>query len=129
MQGAVNPVPASPESVVSLADHAMYYVPLDRLPILDFVRKSAGSIAAADLSEPSDSSLPACLEKLSDAGLRVAGVDVTAPDVHLSPFRVARVAGPWFQPIDFGFNARRLGNPRVLAMAPEGLSPHPHPLA
>jgi ribosomal protein S12 methylthiotransferase accessory factor len=129
MRGAASPVPASPESVVSLTDHAMYYVPPDRLPILDFMRKAAGSTTVADLNEPHDSSLTACLAKVSAAGLRVAGVDVTAPDVRLSPFRVARVVGPWLQPIDFGYKVRRLGNPRVLAMAPEGLNPHPHPLA
>jgi ribosomal protein S12 methylthiotransferase accessory factor len=53
---------------------------------------------------------------------------VTAPDVRLGPFRVARALGTYVQPIDFGYRNRRLANPRLTRRGGV-INPDPHPLA
>jgi ribosomal protein S12 methylthiotransferase accessory factor len=124
-------VPATPADVQTLDDHAAYYFTPERLPIFDFIRRAErGSIAHRDLPPCGDVSIPACAARLERAGIRVAIVDVTSPDLVDSPFRVARAIGLDVQPIHFGERFRRLANPR-LAKHSGGrpLNPHPHPLA
>ena len=87
------------------------------------------SVMPPDLDEPDEFSLAALTRTITAAGLRVAVVDVTAPDLAATPFRVARAVGPEFQQIHFGHRVARLGNPRLLAMAARGINPDPHPMA
>jgi ribosomal protein S12 methylthiotransferase accessory factor len=135
MRGAK--VPDSPAEVLTLDDHALYYVPAARLPMLDFLRAAPGeAVPLADLppaegveGAAGDASA-ACAERLRQAGLRVAIVDVTAPDVAHSPFRVARALGTDMQPIHFGEHLRRLANPRLWALlGGRAINPNPHPVA
>lgn len=121
-------IPDRPEDVRSLDDHALYYFPPSRAAAFAFLGQG-GVTSAADLEEPGDLSLRALVLRLRAAGLRVAVVDVTSPDLAGTPFRVARALGPDFQQIHFGHVLGRLGNPRLLAMAPGGINPDPHPMA
>lgn len=128
MTGEETVVPERPEDVHSLEDHALYYIPPSRAGALD-VLGAGGEVDVADLEEPAEISLSAIVERVGAAGLRMAMVDVTSPDLATTPFRVARVLGPDFQQIHFGHDNVRLGNPRLRAMAPQGFNPEPHPMA
>jgi ribosomal protein S12 methylthiotransferase accessory factor len=127
MEERKRPIPERPEHVRTLADHALYYIPPSRAGAFDFLSRG-GSVRAADLEEPSDPSLGELLRRVRAAGLRVAIVDVTSPDLAATPFRVERALGPDFQQIHFGHLLARLGNPRLLSMAPHGINPDPHPM-
>jgi ribosomal protein S12 methylthiotransferase accessory factor len=121
-------IPERPEDIRTLKDHALYYFPPHRASAFAFL--DAGTATPADsLEEPEDLSLGALVARLRAAGRRVAIVDVTSPDLVSSPFRIARALGPGFQQIHFGHALGQLGNPRLLAMAPRGINPDPHPMA
>jgi ribosomal protein S12 methylthiotransferase accessory factor len=124
-------VPQTPLEVETLEDHAAYYFTPERLPVFDFVRRAERPpIAARDLAPCTGVSIAACAERLQKAGIRVAMVDVTSPDLRESPFRVARAVGLDVQPIHFGERYRRLRNPRLEKLSGgRPLNPHPHPLA
>ncbi|WP_437965051.1 TOMM precursor leader peptide-binding protein [Sorangium sp. So ce260] len=128
MTGEEVAVPERPEDVRSIEDHAAYYIPPSRAAAFDFLRQG-GTVTAAELEEPEEISLPELARRLGAAGLRIAIVDVTSPDLAPTPFRVARALGPDFQQIHFGHELARLGNPRLHAMAPRGINPDPHPMA
>jgi ribosomal protein S12 methylthiotransferase accessory factor len=121
-------IPDRPEDVRTLDDHAFYYFPPSRARAFDFLRAGEATLAAS-LEEPEDLSIGALIERIRAAGRRIAVVDVTSPDLAGSPFRVARALGPDFQQIHFGHVLGHLGNPRLLAMAPHGINPDPHPMA
>lgn len=129
MREGTHPIPTQPEEVESLLDHALFYVPTDPLPAFDFLREGSEPIPVGALREPTDLSLEACMERIREAGVRFAAVDVTSPDIVGSPFRVARALGTNIQPIDFGFKRRRLGNPRLKTLLTSGVNPYPHPVA
>jgi ribosomal protein S12 methylthiotransferase accessory factor len=131
MQERSRPIPERPDEVRTLVDHALYYVPRERVEILDFLRAARNEpVACRDLAPTEeDSSLERLAELMAPTGLRVAFVDVTSPDTRLSPFRVVRALGEGFQSIDFGFALRRLANPRMKNFLHHGVNPHPHPLA
>ena len=124
-------IPQSPDEVVSLEDHALYYVPRDRLQAFDFLRYGAGqAVSITDRIGEPPATASSCAERLAKAGLSVAIVDVTSPDVAGSPFRVARALGMDMQPIHFGHRFARLANPRLKSfLGNRALNPHPHPIA
>lgn len=123
------PIPARPEDVRELLDHALYYAPASRAAIFDFLR-AGEPISTADLPAPAEATLDACVALLGRAGVRVAIADLTPPDLRDGPIRVVRALGTNLQPIHFGLYLRRLGVPRLLASTPAGsFNPHPHPLA
>jgi ribosomal protein S12 methylthiotransferase accessory factor len=121
----------TPADVETLDDHAAYYFTPERLPIFDFIRRSGRPpIAYRDLPPCGEVSIAACAARLEQAGIKVAIVDVTSPDLLESPFRVARAIGLDVQPIHFGERHRRLANPRLTKHSGgRPLNPHPHPLA
>jgi len=130
MLGAESSIPAQPEDVHTLEDHALYYIPAERAQAFDFLRSGGDDPwSLAGLEEPEQISLQDCVRRVQQAGVRVAIADVTSPDVATGPFRVARALGTGMQPIDFGFQLRRLANPRLHAMLAGDLNPQPHPLA
>ena len=124
-------IPQSPDEVVSLEDHALYYVPGDRLQAFDYLREGSGkAVSVADRIGELPATASSCAERLARAGLSVAIVDVTSPDVAGSPFRVARAIGMDMQPIHFGHRFARLANPRLKSfLGSRALNPHPHPVA
>jgi ribosomal protein S12 methylthiotransferase accessory factor len=118
--------PCAASEVRTLNDHALFYVPPRRLKAFDFIRSARSRPLPVSRIKPRRSSgIEACNEALAAAGHRVAVADVTAPDVRLGPFRVARAVGTYLQPIDFGHHQRRLANPRLGA----SINADPHPLA
>ncbi|MGK3986574.1 TOMM precursor leader peptide-binding protein [Sorangium sp. So ce136] len=128
MTGEDVAVPERPEDVRTLEDHAVYYLPPSRAAAFAFLRQG-GTVTAAELEEPSEISLSELTRRVQAAGMRIAIVDVTSPDLAATPFRVARALGPDFQQIHFGHELARLGNPRLRSMAPHGINPDPHPMA
>lgn len=124
-------IPGSPAEVTTLEEHATYYFPPHRLVAFDFLRRSG--LPPVRLAEIPDAGPPTAVglaARLAAAGVRVAVVDVTSPDVALGPFRVARAVGLDLLPIHFGERLRRLANPRLKKLlGPASLNPHPHPIA
>lgn len=122
-------IPVRPDDVVSLEDHALYYAPRERLGAFDFMRQTRDTVALGACVPLNEPSAAGCARLLAQAGVRVALVDVTSPDVALSPFRVVRAIGTDMQPIHFGHRLQRLGNPRLQALLAGRLpNPNPHPL-
>ncbi|WP_437980687.1 TOMM precursor leader peptide-binding protein [Sorangium sp. So ce117] len=128
MTGEKVAIPERPEDVRTLEDHAVYYLPPSRAASFAFLR-DGGTVTAAELEEPEEISPSELTRRVKAAGLRIAIVDVTSPDLAATPFRVARALGPDFQQIHFGHELARLGNPRLRSMAPHGINPDPHPMA
>ncbi|AUX45821.1 hypothetical protein SOCE26_073170 [Sorangium cellulosum] len=128
MTGEEVAIPERPEDVRTLEDHAVYYIPPSRAGAFTFLRAGA-TVTASQLEEPEEVSLSELTRRVQAAGLRVAIVDVTSPDLAATPFRVARALGPDFQQIHFGQHAAQLANPRLRSMAPHGINPDPHPMA
>jgi ribosomal protein S12 methylthiotransferase accessory factor len=119
-------IPAHPDDVRTLEDHALYYFPTARAAAFAFL-DAGDAVPAAALKEPADLSLDALVSRLRVAGMRIAVADLTSPDLAATPFRVARALGPDFQQIHFGHRLARLGNPRLAALASVP-NPDPHPL-
>jgi ribosomal protein S12 methylthiotransferase accessory factor len=121
-------IPARPEEVRTLEDHALYYFPKQSAAAFAFL-DAGGSVPAAALDEPADLSLGALVSRLRASGMRVAVADLTSPDLAATPFRVARALGPDFQQIHFGHRLARLGNPRLARLLHGSvINPDPHPL-
>ncbi len=125
-------IPEKPENVITLEEHALYYAPPERQKAFDFMRdNSEPPVLYSSLSNDEPDDLYEYLAKgLDNVGLKVAAVDVTSPDVRLSPFRVARALGEGIQPIHFGYANRPLENARlkkILGSRP--INPDPHPIA
>ncbi|AUX24951.1 uncharacterized protein SOCEGT47_054920 [Sorangium cellulosum] len=128
MTGNERAIPERPERVRTRADHAAYYVPPSRATAFAFLGEG-GALTAAEIEEPEEVSLSELTRRVTAAGLRIAIVEVTSPDLATPPSRVVRALGPDFQQIHFGHRVARLGNPRLRAMAPHGINPDPHPMA
>jgi ribosomal protein S12 methylthiotransferase accessory factor len=123
-------IPNSPDEVMSLEDHALYYARRERSGAFDFMRATKDEVELGQIEGPREPLDAGCVQLLEKAGVRVALVDVTSPDVALSPFRVARAIGTDMQPIHFGHRLQRLGNPRLRALlGGRGPNPNPHPIA
>ena len=129
MIGGAYPIPEQPEQVRTFFDHALFYMPAARAVACDFLRSGGGApLSLATLPEPTDISLEACTERLAAGGVRVALVDVTAPDVAQSPFRVVRALGTNMQPLHCGFGLERLANPRLRELLMGEVNSDIHPL-
>ncbi|WP_437903372.1 TOMM precursor leader peptide-binding protein [Sorangium sp. So ce327] len=128
MTGEHVAIPERPEDVLTLEDHAVYYLPPSRAAAFAFLRRGS-MVTAAELEEPEEVSLSELTRRVQAAGLRIAIVDVTSPDLAVTPFRVVRALGPAFQQIHFGHQLAQLGNPRLRSMTPHGINPDPHPMA
>ena len=66
--------------------------------------------------------------RLRTHGIRVAIVDVTAPDVASGPFRVVRAVSPDLMPITFGHGLERLPPERVRGLPVASPRPPMHPV-
>ena len=114
----------------TLLDHALFYAPAERAVAFDWLRSTPHAVDVTELAEPTDLSLAECARRVEAAGVRVAVVDVTSPDVALGPFRVVRALAPGLQPLHIGVGFEHLANPRLKALASGGgfLNSDPHPL-
>jgi ribosomal protein S12 methylthiotransferase accessory factor len=122
-------IPRQPAHVQTFLDHAHYYIPAYRARACDFLRTGVGPpISLEALEEPSDISLVACAERIGASGVRVAVVDVTAPDVATIPFHVVRALGTHIQMLHCGFGMERRANRRLQALLKGPVNRAPHPL-
>jgi ribosomal protein S12 methylthiotransferase accessory factor len=123
--------PQTVHEVRELDDHATYYLRNDKLAAFDFMRQPLGhAISPEQWPYPPIVHEQQLKERLKDSGVEIAIVDVTAPDVALSPFRVARAVGHHIQPIHFGEQFKRVDNPRLRrALQGRAVNPEPHPIA
>jgi ribosomal protein S12 methylthiotransferase accessory factor len=120
------------EDVESNLDHALFYVHPENVGALAAFRNlSQAPASLADLRARYQQApaLSTCVSRLREAGVRVAAVDVTSPDVALGPIRVVRALGIYLQPVHFGFRNRRLRNPRLDRLLTGEAETAPHPLA
>ena len=118
-----------PRRVTSLHDHDLLYADPSSLEKLDFL--FTRRIDVASWPPPGD---PRGLEDLVSAlrsrNHELIYCDVTVPDLERLGLFAARAIVPGFQPIDFGWNERRLGGRRLFELpASLGLAPRPRGLA
>jgi ribosomal protein S12 methylthiotransferase accessory factor len=119
------------DQVITALDHALYYIPPNRVEALDDFRSGTESITLAELRSRYrlEANVDVCVAALGDIGIRTAAVDVTSPDVALTPIRVVRAFGVYMQPINFGAANRRMGNPRLASLLIGPAASEPHPIA
>lgn len=126
MQSGPLPVSGKAQAVRTVLDHAAWYVPVERRSAFDPLRAGAGTISLGDLAAtPVDRPLRHCAAELAAAGIRVAVVDVTSPDVATGPFTVMRAVSPDLQPTSYGFGLDRLPVGRLagrVGVAPDARS-------
>lgn len=111
LQNRTWPIPPNATAVSDMLDHAAYYFPEERRHEFDRIRHGGTPIALEHLTTATPSScssrLKDCQRALDGAGIRVAIVDVTSPDVRTGPFRVARAVSPDLQGLSYGFGLQR----------------------
>src|SRR6185295_6229109 len=123
------PVPEGPGSVRDMLHHASYYFPAARAAAFERLRGGGPPIALRALAAGApERSLASCSAALDAAGVRVALVDVTSPDVATGPFRVVRAVSPDLQPISYGYGIERLPVERVRARGLAAEIPPIHPI-
>ncbi len=123
--------PQHVDDVTSLEDHAAYYFSNDKKAAFDFMRSPLSSaIETKDWPYGTIDNALDLRQRLQGANVDVAIVDVTSPDVALSPFSVARAVGVYMQPIHFGEQFKRVDNPRLRKLLKGSAVNHnPHPIA
>lgn len=126
-----NHIPQHVSEVTSLEDHAAYYFSKSKLAAFDFMRRPLSEAKTVDeWSYDVIKDVNQLKQRLDDAGVEVAIVDVTSPDMALSPFRVARAIGVNMQPIHFGEQFKRVDNPRLRKLLQgRPVNNEPHPIA
>lgn len=123
--------PQHVSEVRSLEDHAAYYFSPDKLNAFNFMRQPLESaISINHWPYPPINTIDQLKQSVANAGVKVAIVDVTAPDVQHSPFNVARAIGVHMQPIHFGEQFKRVDNPRLRKhLQGRAVNINPHPIA
>jgi ribosomal protein S12 methylthiotransferase accessory factor len=102
------PVPDEPHQVREMLHHAAYYFPAERATAFDRLRNNKAPIALRNLVQAvPNRSLENCAVGLEAAGIRVALVDVTPPDVATGPFSAVRAVSPDLQAISYGYGFDR----------------------
>lgn len=129
MQSGVLPAPDGPSQVQEMLHHAAYYFPAERAAAFDRLRAGGRPLTVQDLTEcVGQRSLARCARDLETAGVRVALIDVTSPDVATGPFRVIRAVSPDLQPISYGYGLERQPVARLLARGQASPMPDVHPI-
>jgi ribosomal protein S12 methylthiotransferase accessory factor len=99
-------VPGTPQAVRDMLDHAAYYFPAGTVVAFERIRNDQAQLALRDMLLPTQTlerSIASCASALESTGIRVAIIDVTSPDLLISPFRVVRAVSPDLQPISYGY--------------------------
>ncbi len=110
-------MPGHPSLVREMPDNAAYYFPVERATAFDRLRSREAPRPLHELTKHAlERSLAACARALGGAGVRVALVDVTSPDVATGPFRVVRAVSPDLQPIWYGYGLEREPVARIRAL-------------
>ena len=109
-------VPAEPRNVRTFRQHALYYLSAVRAQELDFLHATGESIRISQLHYPDAFPLTSLVASLSDAGIRVAIVDLTTSDLKPLGFSVVRALGTNMQQIHCGYGMERTANPRLQSL-------------
>ncbi len=121
--------PAKEADVRTMLDHAAYYFPAERAAAFAALRSAERTLTYAALAGwEGERSLDACAAALEQAELRVALVDVTAPDVATGPFWVARAVSPDLQPLSYGYGLERMPVKRICSRSEVADAPAIHPI-
>ena len=108
------PVPSAPGEVQTFRQHALFYLPAERNRAFDFLSNtSQPPLRVSAFKEASPAAAAELAAALEEAGVRVAIVDLTTPDLRDTPFRVVRAVGTDLQQIHCGYGRERLRNPRL----------------
>jgi ribosomal protein S12 methylthiotransferase accessory factor len=131
-----------PHRVESLDDHDLLYATQHALPFLGFLTDQSVQECQWDVIESlqAEVKLARLVEYFQSQKQELLYYNLTPPDMADLRLYTVRVIIPGYQPIDFGWNERRLGGKRLyrlpwtlnLATAPttfEQLNDYPHPLA
>lgn len=142
LQLQLRPIPRSPEEVVHMEDHGLFYASPEMLPALDPLLRPSRWVGNPDTSTDSPTDVKAdierCVRMLAAVDLEVIAVDVTAPEVEERGFKVVKILVPGMRPIDFGTAWQHLGGARLYeapvrmgyegtAADPDSLNRFPHP--
>ncbi len=111
--------PIAEAAVVTIDDHAAYYRNPQAADALDFLDRGLPPVSGGQLECGFDIE-----QECLSAGLRVASLDITPPDVALCGLRVTRALSPDLVPIWFGWHREPLAHPRLRSVAPNR-APHP----
>ncbi len=121
--------PAAPAAVREMLDHAAFYFPRDRAHAFDRIRNGGATVPLGNLhARTLPRSLPNCAAALRSAGVRIALVDVTSPDVVTGPFRVVRAISSNLQPLSYGFGLDRPAVERIRRLGLVADVPPVHPI-
>ena len=108
------PVPATPGEVRTFRQHALFYLPAERNHAFDFLSSSPDPpLRVSNVLEAQATSPGQLAMLLKQAGVRIAIVDLTTPDLRDTPFRVVRAIGTDMQQIHCGYGRERSRNPRL----------------
>jgi ribosomal protein S12 methylthiotransferase accessory factor len=122
-------VPAQPHLVREMLDHAAYYFPVERAAAFNWLRNRLAPITLRDLGQTAQQrSLANCAATLRAAGVRVALVDVSSPDVATGPLRVVRAISPDLQPISYGYGLDYQPGKRIRQLGLATHVPAIHPI-
>jgi ribosomal protein S12 methylthiotransferase accessory factor len=123
------------EEVRTFLQHGLYYIPRERKRAANFLRDSPvvslrDCCGASSVSPdcPRSSVWGDLASALNKSGLRIAVVDVTAPDVCLTGFKIARALGPNIQPLWCGFGMERAPCTRALKLMVSRPNQNLHPV-
>jgi ribosomal protein S12 methylthiotransferase accessory factor len=129
MKSGAAQVPLGPESVREMLDHAAYFFPRERSVAFDRLRGGTSPMTLEELAARSrPRSFRDAVAALREAGIRVALVDVTSPDVATGPFRVVRAVSPDLQPLSYGYGFERSAVPRIRKLGLCADAPPVHPI-
>jgi thiazole/oxazole-forming peptide maturase SagD family component len=117
LEGNLSPVAEA--AVASIDDHAAYYRNPHTANALDFLDPGIAPVSIVDLERVFNIE-----DECRSAGLRVASLDVTPPDVAQCGLRVVRALSPDLVPIWFGWHREPLQHLRLRSSAPNR-KPHP----
>jgi ribosomal protein S12 methylthiotransferase accessory factor len=99
-------IPATPEKILTLEDHALYYCDPSHRTQFDCWRDRASAFQPSPRNEPNG----------TDDDVRIAMADLTPPELESSPFRVVRALARGLQPMYCGPAFERLPTPRLSAL-------------
>ena len=104
-----SPLPIAPQDIKTLQDHALYYCTSSHRG--EFARWRA---------------TPNGLPTAAFTDVRIAAVDLTPPELQISPFRVVRALARGLQTVSCGYGFQRLPCARLAALL-AGNPPNPSP--
>lgn len=126
MRANALPIPEDAKSVREMLDHAAYYFPRRRAKAFDQLRSSVATLELRHLAaKVIGRSVPPWASVLEAAGIRVALVDLTPPDVATGPFSVVRAVSPDLQPLSYGYGFEREPVKRIRGLSATVPAIHP----